>query len=145
MSNLREAFGLPVGYSDHTVGSAVPIGAVALGANVIEKHITLDRSLPGPDHRASIEPDELATLVADIRIVEQALGSSEKMPSPSELQNVSAARKSLVATAPIQAGEMFTTGNLGIKRPGSGRSPFDYWDCLGLAASRNYETDELIE
>ena len=105
----------------------------------------MDRSLPGPDHRASIEPDELATLVADIRIVERALGSSKKMPSPSELQNVAAARKSLVAIAPIQAGEMFTTKNLGIKRPGLGRSPFDYGDCLGVAASRNYEIDELIE
>ncbi len=145
ISSLREAFGLPVGYSDHTVGSVVPVGAVALGANVIEKHITLDRSLPGPDHRASIEPDELATLVANIRIVERALGSRKKMPSPSELQNVAAARKSLVATAPIQAGEMFTTENLGIKRPGLGRSPFDYGDCLGVAASRNYEIDELIE
>ncbi len=145
MSRMREVFGLPVGYSDHTVGSAVSIGAVALGASVIEKHLTLDRALPGPDHRASIEPDELRELVAGVRVVEQALGSGEKVPGPSELQNIPAARKSLVAIAPIQAGEPFTAENIGVKRPGSGRSPFDYWDCLGGAATRSYEPDELIE
>ena len=145
MDTLRSAFGLPVGLSDHTRGTAVPVAAVARGAQIVEKHFTLDRTLPGPDHRASLEPDELAAMVEGIRRVEQALGSARKRPTPSETKNRTVARKSLVAAAPIAAGEPFTEANLTAKRPGTGLSPTRYWDYLGRTADRDYDTDELIE
>ncbi|MBF0180431.1 MAG: N-acetylneuraminate synthase [Magnetococcales bacterium] len=145
MDAMAAAFGLPVGYSDHTTGIAVPIAAVARGAVVIEKHFTLDRSLPGPDHRASLEPDELAAMVRAIRAVETALrGHGRKLPMATEQKNREVARKSLVAIAPIARGEPFSEGNLGIKRPGSGISPMEYWQWLGRTASRAYQPDEPI-
>jgi N-acetylneuraminate synthase len=145
METLRSAFGLPVGYSDHTEGIAIPIAAVALGAVVIEKHVTTDRRLPGPDHAASIEPDELTAMVKSIRSVEISLGTGRKIPAQSELRNVTAARRSLVAAGPIRKGEAFTAQNVAAKRPGSGVSPMLYDDVLGRVASRDYATDELID
>jgi 2,4-diacetamido-2,4,6-trideoxy-beta-L-gulose transferase len=142
---LAESFGLPVGYSDHTAGSAVAVAAVAIGAVIIEKHLTLDRSLPGPDHLASIEPDAFARMVAEIREVEQALGARRKAPGATELRNAPIARKSLVAATAIRAGSAFTAENLAVKRPGTGRSPMDYWALLGTQANRDYATDELID
>lgn len=144
MDTLQAEFGLPVGYSDHSVGIAIPVAAVARGACLIEKHFTLDRTLPGPDHAASLEPDELKAMVEAIRQVELALGSAAKAPTASELKNRAVARKSLVATAPIRAGEPLTPQNLGIKRPGDGLSPFTYWQHLGAIATRDYAPDELI-
>ena len=145
METMRTAFDLPVGYSDHTRGLSVPVAAVALGATVIEKHFTLDRSLPGPDHRASLEPGELRQMVQSIREVEIALGGRLKEPAPSELENRSVVRKSLVAARNIRRGEAFTEDNLGIKRPGDGVSPFQYWDYLGYIAKRDYSPDEAID
>ena len=145
MQTLQRAFGLRVGYSDHTQGVSVPIAAVALGATIIEKHFTLDRSLAGPDHQASLEPDELSQMVRAIREVEVALGSDIKRPMPSELTNRIVARKSLVAARDILKGETFTEENLGMKRPGGGMSPYRYWDYLGRMAERNYSADEVIE
>jgi N-acetylneuraminate synthase len=145
MDTLAAAFGLQVGFSDHTAGIAVPIGAVARGATVIEKHFTLDRSLPGPDHKASLEPSELAAMVAGIRQIEQALGDGRKRPAPSERKNVDIARRSLVAARPVTAGELWDADNLTAKRPGSGRSPFDYWQVVGARADRNYGADELLD
>ena len=144
MDTIRHAFALPVGLSDHTLGIAVPIAAVARGAHLVEKHFTLDRSLPGPDHRASLEPDELRDMVQGIRDVETALGRPQKAPTAPEWGNRTVARKSLVATRPVEAGEVFTPQNLGAKRPGDGISPMRYWELLGTPASATYETDELI-
>jgi N-acetylneuraminate synthase len=144
METLRSAFGLPVGLSDHTEGSAAAIAAVALGASIIEKHFTLDRQLPGPDHKASLEPGELLKLISDIRIAEIALGKPLKAPVGSEQGNINIARKSLVALLPIRKGELFTNENLGVKRPGGGISPLDYWDWLGRPAQREYQPDDLI-
>jgi N-acetylneuraminate synthase len=144
METLGEAFGLPVGLSDHSTGIAVPVAAAALGAAVIEKHVTLDRSLPGPDHAASVEPDELAAMVAAIRQVEEALGDGEKRPTPPERKNLAVARRSLVAQRAIRAGDPFTPDNLAVKRPGTGVSPMDYWDWLGRTADRDYAPDELV-
>jgi N-acetylneuraminate synthase len=145
MATIAEAFGVCAGYSDHTTSIAVPVAAVALGAAVIEKHFTLDRSLPGPDHAASLEPDELKQMVRSIREVELALGSPVKAPTASELHNVAVARKSLTAAAGIAAGGPFTERNLTVKRPGNGISPMRYWDMLGRASDRAYKTDETIE
>ena len=145
MTRIRDAFGVAVGYSDHTAGIEVPIAAVALGATVIEKHLTLDRNLPGPDHKASLEPDEFAAMVRAIRNIEQAMGDGIKRPSPSEAQNKPSVRKSLVAAKPIKAGERFTSDNLTAKRPGTGISPMRWDDVLGRTASRDYGVDELIE
>lgn len=144
MGTLAAAFGLPVGYSDHTQGIAVPIAAVALGATLIEKHFTLDRTLPGPDHVASLEPDEMTAMVNGIRAAEQALGSFRKVPSPVELKNIPIARKSLVAARAIRKGEAFTAENLTAKRPGSGISAMRYDEWLGRIADRDYEADDLI-
>jgi len=144
MDTLAETFGLPVGYSDHTLGIDVSLAAVARGACIIEKHFTLDKQLPGPDHLASLEPKELCTMVDSICKLEQVLGSSEKTPSPAESNNAMVARKSLVASRPIRAGEIFTEQNLTVKRPGSGRSPMDYWEILGQTAEKNYAEDEVI-
>lgn len=145
METMRTAFGLEVGYSDHTAGISVAVAAAALGATVIEKHFTLDRTLPGPDHQASLEPDELRRMVQSIREVEAALGGPLKAPAPSELKNRAAVRKSLVATRGIRRGEAFREGNLGVKRPGSGVSPFRYWEYLGKVAGRDYSPDEVID
>lgn len=145
MLTMREAFGLSVGYSDHTEGIAVSVAAAALGATVIEKHFTLDATLPGPDHRASLEPDDLAELVRSIRRVVAALGSGVKAPSPSERENRRIVRKSLAAKRPIHRGEPFTPENLTCKRPGGGASPFAFWSLLGRTASREYAEDEAIE
>lgn len=145
MENMRERFGLRVGYSDHTMGIAVPIAAVALGACLIEKHITLNRKLPGPDHASSLEPDEFRAMVNAIREVEKALGKPEKSPTNSEMKNRAVARKSLVANCFIRRGDLLTRDNIGIKRPGIGLSPFAYWQMLGRAANREYEPDDLIE
>lgn len=145
MLSIREAFGVQVGYSDHTAGIEVPIAAVALGATVIEKHFTLDRNLPGPDHQASLEPGELKAMVAAIRNIELALGDGVKRPSPSETKNIGIARKSLVAACPIRAGEPFTLDNLAVKRPGTGVSPMRLNEVLGRVAGRDFQTDELIE
>lgn len=145
MHTIREAFGLPVGLSDHTRGIAVSIAAAALGASVIEKHFTLDRSLPGPDHKASLVPAELHDLVRSIREVEEALGSARKAPTKSELKNIPIARRSLVALSNIIRGELFTADNLGSKRPGSGASPLRYWQLHGKKANKNYLKNELIK
>jgi N,N'-diacetyllegionaminate synthase len=146
MLAIRDALGVQVGYSDHTLGIEVPIAAVAMEATVIEKHFTLDRNLPGPDHRASLEPDELKAMVQAIRNIELALsGDGLKRPSPSESKNLEIARKSLVALVPIKAGEPFTEANLGVKRPGSGISPMRWDDFIGRPANRDYQADELIE
>ncbi|MEQ8533931.1 MAG: N-acetylneuraminate synthase [Imperialibacter sp.] len=145
MVNMGKALGVAVGYSDHTQGIEVPIAAVALGASVIEKHFTLDRSLPGPDHRASLEPDELKAMVVGIRNIEKAMGDGIKRPGPSELKNKPIARKSLVAALPIRKGEPFTAENLVAKRPGTGISPMRWDVVLGRTAPRDFEEDELIE
>jgi N-acetylneuraminate synthase len=145
MATLRQAFSLPVGYSDHTQGIAIPIAAAALGATVIEKHFTLDRTLPGPDHQASLEPSELADMVRAIRQVERSMGRAPKSPSTSELKNRAVARKSLVAACEILQGEVFSIKNLTVKRPGDGISPLYYWDWLGKRALRPYLQDESIE
>lgn len=145
MVALQQAFGVNVGYSDHTRGIEIPIAAVALGATVIEKHFTLDRTLPGPDHQASLEPHELKAMVDGIRNVERALGDGIKRPSASELKNRAIARKSLVASRPIRAGDTFSADNLTAKRPGTGISPMRWDDVVGRSARRDFGRDELIE
>lgn len=144
MATMRTDFGVPVGLSDHTSGIAVPIAAVALGATIIEKHFTLDKNLPGPDHKASLEPDELKAMVTAIRQVEKTLGNGLKVPSPSELKNREIARKSLVAAKPILKGTVFSQENIMMKRPGTGISPMYYWDLLGKKSDKDYSEDELI-
>lgn len=145
MAGMRNAFGVAVGYSDHTLGIEVPIAAVALGATVIEKHFTLDRHLPGPDHKASLEPDELKAMVTAIRNIEQALGDGIKRPTASERKNKVVARRSLVAACPIRAGELFSASNLTTKRPGNGLSPMLWDEIIGRRAPRDFAADELIE
>jgi N-acetylneuraminate synthase len=142
---LRETFGLRIGYSDHTLGTSVALAAVARGAVVLEKHFTLDRNLPGPDHRASLEPEELAGLVRGVREIEIALGAARKEPTPGELRNRGVARRSLVAAAPIRRGERFTGANVTFKRPAGGLEPIRYWDLLGRESRRDYAPDEMIE
>ena len=142
---LREAFGYPVGYSDHTIGIEVDLAAVALGATVIEKHFTLDRSLPGPDHKASLEPYELRNMIDGIRRIERALGSPYKMPSEAEMKNRNAARKSIVAKNNIKAGEILSENNITTKRPGTGINPMRWNEIIGTRAIRDFEEDELIE
>lgn len=145
MATIGRAFGVPFGYSDHTEGIEVSIAAVALGATVIEKHFTLDRSLPGPDHAASLEPDELAAMVRGIRKIEAALGAEQKRRTASESRNVEVARKSIVASRAITKGELFSDANLTAKRPGTGLSPMRWDDVLGRSASRDFAPDEEIE
>ncbi|HHF2880045.1 N-acetylneuraminate synthase [Vibrio diabolicus] len=144
MDTLGASFGLRAGYSDHSEGITIPIAAVARGAVLIEKHFTLDKTMEGPDHKASLEPDELKLMVDAIRNVEIALGSGVKAPTVSEIKNKSVARKSLVALDSIAVGDSFTTNNLTVKRPGTGISPFRYWDILGSVAQKTYEQDEEI-
>lgn len=145
MDTMRERFGMPVGYSDHTEGIEIPVAAVAMGAVVIEKHFTLDRTLPGPDHKASLEPDELRSMVCQIRAVEAALGDGVKEPAPAEVPNIPIARKSIVAATAIKRGELFTEENLTAKRPGTGLSPMQWESVIGKAAGRDFEADEAIE
>jgi N-acetylneuraminate synthase len=145
MDTMAAAFGLPVGYSDHTLGLEVAIAAVARGACIIEKHFTLDRTLPGPDHLASLEPDELRQLVISIRNVELALGSSVKQPRGKEVPNRAIARRSVIAARPIAKGEVIREDMLGAKRPGTGISPLDTWALVGRIANRDYAPDELIQ
>jgi N,N'-diacetyllegionaminate synthase len=146
MNAIGKDLDVQIGYSDHTLGIEVPIAAVALGARVIEKHFTLDRNLPGPDHRASLEPGELKNMVTAIRNIEKALsGSGKKEPSRSELKNKAVARKSIIASKAIKKGEKLTETNLGIKRPGTGISPMRWDDILGKKAMRDFEEEELIE
>ncbi len=145
MLTLKERFGVSVGYSDHTPGIEVPIAAVAMGAEVIEKHFTLDRTMEGPDHKASLEPNELEAMVRGIRNVETALGSGEKAPVPAEMGNMAIARKSIVAACAIKRGETFTEQNITTKRPGTGINPMRWNEVLGMKASRDFEEDELIE
>lgn len=145
MITLRDHFGCDIGYSDHTLGIEVPIAAVAMGAVIIEKHFTLDHSMKGPDHKASLEPDELARMIKAIRNVEAALGNSSKIPSKSEMKNISVARKSIIASKPINAGEILSVGNLTTKRPGTGISPMRWNEIIGTTAIRDFDEDELIE
>ena len=144
MNSIKTKFGTKVGYSDHTQGIEIPIAAVALGAIVIEKHFTLDRNLPGPDHKASLEPSELKAMVASIRHIEQALGDGIKKVSDSERGNISVARKSIVAACPIRKGELLTEDNLTVKRPGIGLSPMLWEQVLGTKAVKDYEKEDLI-
>lgn len=144
MRDLEEQFALPVGFSDHTLGIEADIAAAALGACVIEKHFTLDKTLEGPDHQASLEPDELEAMVRAIRNIEKALGTGEKHVTPSEAKNRPIARKSIVAKRAIKKGEVFTAENLTTKRPGDGISPMRWYDVLGKEASRDFAEDEKI-
>ena len=145
MQSIQAAFGVEVGYSDHTQGIEVAIAAVAMGATVIEKHFTLDRTLPGPDHQASLEPTELMAMVSAIRNIELALGDGIKRLMPSEFKNRLIARKSIIAKREIKAGEPFTPENIVIKRPGTGIPPTQWDEILGKNARRNFLPDELIE
>lgn len=145
MNCLKEEFGLKVGYSDHSKGIQIPIAAVAMGAQIIEKHFTLDCTMEGPDHQASLEPDELRCMVSSIRSTELALGSDIKKITSSELNNRDIVRKSIFAIQDIKQGELISDLNVGIKRPGTGLSPNLYWDLLGKPASRAFKTGEAIE
>ncbi len=145
MLQIGETFGVRTGYSDHTLGTEVPVAAVALGALVIEKHFTLDRNMEGPDHKASLEPHELKAMVSAIRNIEKALGDGIKRMSASEAANKAVARKSIVAAGPIARGELFSEENLTVKRPGDGISPMKWDEVIGRPASRDFEPDEKIE
>lgn len=145
MDTINNEFNVPVGYSDHTKGIEISIAAVAMGATVIEKHFTLDRNMEGPDHKASLEPDELKAMVSAIRNVEIALGRGDKEPAESEKKNMSIARKSIIANCIIKKGEIFTEENLTVKRPGNGISPMKWFEVIGKPAARDFEEDELID
>ena len=145
MLTLKDRYNCDVGYSDHTLGIEVPIAAVALGAMVIEKHFTLDRNMEGPDHKASLEPNEFKSMVSAIRNIEKALGTGNKVASPSEIENKDIARKSIVASRMIKKGEVFTKDNITTKRPGSGISPMRWYNVIGAVAKRDFQEDELIE
>ncbi|MDF2803981.1 MAG: N-acetylneuraminate synthase [Anaerocolumna sp.] len=145
MLTIREKFNLKVGYSDHTLGIEVSIAAVAMGACIIEKHFTLDRNFEGPDHKSSLEPDELKAMVGAIRNVEVALGNGDKKPAESEKRNMTIARKSIIAKCNIKEGEIFTEDSLTVKRPGNGISPMRWFEIIGQSAKRDFEEDELIE
>ena len=144
MLTIQKEFGLAVGYSDHTLGIEVDIAAVVMGASIIEKHFTLDKTMDGPDHEASLEPEELKEMVASIRNIEKALGSSEKKPSPSESSNIKVVRKSIIANQNIKKGDLLTDKNISVKRPGGGISPMQWDEIIGVAASKDYNADELI-
>jgi len=145
MLNIKDELGVNIGYSDHTLGIEVSIAAVAMGATVIEKHFTLDRNMSGPDHAASLEPEELKAMVTAIRNIEKAMGDGIKKPSPSETKNISVARKSIVAKMPIKKGELFTEENLTVKRPGTGISPMEWDRLIGKRSNIAYITDDFIE
>lgn len=144
MLEIGETFGVQIGYSDHTKGLEVPIAAVALGATVIEKHFTLDRNMEGPDHKASLEPNELKSMVSAIRNIEQALGTGHKTVSESERKNMEIARKSIVASCPIRKGEVLTEDNLTVKRPGNGISPMRWNEVIGTIATKDFAEEDLI-
>lgn len=144
MNQMREVFNKQVGYSDHTVGIEVPIAAVALGAEIIEKHFTLDKNMEGPDHKASLEPLELTQMICSIRHIEKSLGDGNKKRTVSEQHNIAAARKSIVAKCAISKGDIFTEANLTVKRPGNGISPMRWKELIGTRAERDYLEDELI-
>lgn len=145
MRTLEKEFKINVGYSDHTSGIAVAIAASGMGAKIIEKHFTLDKNQSGPDHKASLEPNELRDMISNIRLVESILGDGEKKAQQSETKNIEVARKSLVAQKVIRKGEKFSKDNLGIKRPGNGISPYEYWNLIGKISTNDYEKDELIK
>ncbi|MGL4772246.1 MAG: N-acetylneuraminate synthase [Clostridium sp.] len=145
MITLKEKFNVEVGYSDHTMGIEVPIAAVGMGAKIIEKHFTLDKAMEGPDHKASLSPNELKEMVEKIRNIELALGSGEKKPSFSERENINVGRKSIVAKKQIKKGEKFSIDNLTVKRPGGGISPLKWFEVLGRVSDRDYKEDEQIE
>ncbi len=145
IDTIRREFGLPVGYSDHTAGIAIALAATARGAAVLEKHITLDKSMPGPDHKASLEPREFKSLVEGVRLIEQAMGDGKKMPHATEEKNIPIARRSLVAAQAIKPGETYTVNNLTAKRPATGVSPMEFWAYLGSSAKRSYAPDESID
>jgi N,N'-diacetyllegionaminate synthase len=144
MLTIQEEFDIDVGYSDHTLGIEVDIAAVAMGASCIEKHFTLDKTMHGPDHKASLEPKELKSMVASIRNIEKALGVCEKKPSPSESANIKVIRKSIVANQNIKKGDLLTNENIAVKRPGGGISPMKWDEVIGTIAIKNYNADELI-
>ena len=144
MQTIRDKFGVSVGYSDHTLGIEVDIAAVTMGATVIEKHFTLDKTMDGPDHKSSINPEELTMMVNSIRNIEKALGSSIKKPSKSEEPNIASARKSIVASRSIKKGEIFTEQNITIKRPGTGISPMEWDSMIDKVAKHDYEKDDLL-
>mgnify|MGYP001376689236 FL=1 len=145
MITIRDEFRVPVGYSDHTLGIEIPIAAAALGAKVIEKHFTLDCNLDGPDHAASLEPNDLKDMISGIRKIELAMGHGEKKPSQSEKQNIAIARKSIIARTLIKKGDKFTEQNLTVKRPGTGISPMNWDKILGSVSDNDYDVDELIK
>ncbi|MDI6452392.1 N-acetylneuraminate synthase [Peloplasma aerotolerans] len=145
MLTIKDVFEVEVGYSDHTKGIEVPIAAVALGAKVIEKHFTLDRNMEGPDHKASLEPNELKSMIEAIRNIELSLGDGKKLPAESEKKNMSVARKSIIAKKSIKKGEFFNEQNLTVKRPGDGISPMKWFEVIGKIAPRDFDEDELIE
>ncbi len=144
MKTIEKELGVAIGYSDHTLGIEIPIAAVTLGAKVIEKHFTLDKTMEGPDHKASLEPQELKAMVKAIRTIETALGNGIKKPSKSEQKNISVARKSIVALTDIAKGDILTEDNITVKRPGTGTSPMKWDQVIGSIAAKNYKTDELI-
>jgi N,N'-diacetyllegionaminate synthase len=144
MLTIHKEFDVDVGYSDHTLGVEVGIAAVTMGASCIEKHFTLDKTMDGPDHKASLEPKELGVMVSSIRNIEKALGSSEKKPSPSESSNIKVVRKSIIANQNIKKGDLLTDKNIAVKRPGGGISPMQWDEIIGTVASKDYNTDELI-
>lgn len=144
MQTMRNAFGVKVGYSDHTQGIEVPIAAVAMGASVIEKHFTLDRTMEGPDHKASLEPNELKAMVRAIRNIDQAIGDGIKKASKSEAKNIPISRKSIIAARPIKMGEVFSSDNLAVKRPGAGINPMRWDEIIGQVAQRDYLPDEVL-
>jgi N,N'-diacetyllegionaminate synthase len=144
MVTIGKTFDVSFGYSDHTLGIEVDIAAVAMGASCIEKHFTLDKTMQGPDHKASLEPDELKAMVKAIRNIELALGSSVKKPSKSEIPNMNVARKSIVAKVAIKKGEIFSVDNLAIKRPGNGINPMRWDEIIGTVAQKDYQEDEMI-
>ena len=144
MLTIQKEFGVSIGYSDHTLGIEVDIAAVAMGASVIEKHFTLNKKMDGPDHKASLEPNELKSMVLAIRNIEKALGSFEKKPSPSESINIDIARKSIVANQIIKKGDILSNKNIAIKRPGTGISPMAWDNIIGTSATKDYQVDDLI-
>ena len=144
MQTIHKEFGVAVGYSDHTLGIEVDIAAVAMGASIIEKHFTLDKAMEGPDHKASLEPEELKAMVSAIRNIEKALGSNEKILSPSEEVNINIVRKSIVASCPIRKGELLSEKNISTKRPGTGISPMKWDEIIGVVATKDYQADETI-
>ena len=144
ISTLKDTFGLQTGFSDHTEGAIASLAAVALGAEIIEKHFTLDRALPGPDHKASLEPDELRSLISNIRDVEKSLGNGEKIQQPVEVDTANVARKSLFTARPIAKGEIFSDAHLVAQRPGDGISPMHYWDKIGTVAKNHYNIGDKI-